>query len=635
MRINRVELCNIGPYKGVHSINLETNQTKNIILIGGKNGSGKTSFLKAIKIGLFGSFSFGFKTDSASYFNQIKEIINSTNEKQKAFIELNFNWNHNQIENNILLTRTWINKNKEYVEYLEIELNGKQLNEYEKVEFNERFRSVYTPQIVDSIIYDGEKIGNSIDSSKISEYIEGVFSALFGVSMLNQLNVDLNSYMEHQVKKDSSEEEIIGLSLVTDINNLKNRKKETESELGLLTSKKNSLLADNKGLSKTFHALGGLSKNEKKQIRKQLIRIEKEKESKSKTFKSFIENEAVFAMNTKLIQKAITHIGYELPLKYSQQIDEISEYVKDFDMSEIKKELLLLSRNKAIIHGLSKNDLEYIKRRKKEISKINRQALLIMDNKEFISEEYNIVRSKLSLSEDHSTLDSIMLKKNANDNALYKLENDIVLKQNILSDINSRLEINLFNYESVNERMKKKNSKVNSFVLSHQATKINNKFIEYITNKKFEQISFLALNVFVKSIRKKDSFKTIKIDTKFTVHLYDGSNKEININVLSAGEKQLLISSIIWAIFKVSKKDDIFIFDTPLARLDSNNRLNFIDNIIKTMGKQSIVLSTDSEFVDEYYDLIKPNVCQVYRIDFNEKDKSSKIVQGYFNEVGL
>ena len=60
MKINYLKINNIGPYVGEHLFNLKTNSNKNIVLIGGKNGAGKTTFLKALKYGLFGSFSLGF-----------------------------------------------------------------------------------------------------------------------------------------------------------------------------------------------------------------------------------------------------------------------------------------------------------------------------------------------------------------------------------------------------------------------------------------------------------------------------------------------------------------------------------------------------------------------------------------------
>ena len=47
---------------------------------------------------------------------------------------------------------------------------------------------------------------------------------------------------------------------------------------------------------------------------------------------------------------------------------------------------------------------------------------------------------------------------------------------------------------------------------------------------------------------------------------------EINKASLSAGEKQLMVISLLWALALCSKKKLPVIIDTPLSRLDSEHR---------------------------------------------------------------
>ena len=53
MRIDAIELNNIGPYEGVSRFDTKTDEGKGIILIGGKNGAGKTTLFNAINIDSF------------------------------------------------------------------------------------------------------------------------------------------------------------------------------------------------------------------------------------------------------------------------------------------------------------------------------------------------------------------------------------------------------------------------------------------------------------------------------------------------------------------------------------------------------------------------------------------------------
>ena len=51
MKINKVKLYNFSSYEGNNEFDFEiTDGWKNIILIGGKNGAGKTSLLQPLKL---------------------------------------------------------------------------------------------------------------------------------------------------------------------------------------------------------------------------------------------------------------------------------------------------------------------------------------------------------------------------------------------------------------------------------------------------------------------------------------------------------------------------------------------------------------------------------------------------------
>lgn len=76
MKINRVTLYNFSSYVGENTIALGTHNEQNIILIGGNNGAGKTSFFTAIKLALYGPQCFRFQDKNNRYTARIKELIN-------------------------------------------------------------------------------------------------------------------------------------------------------------------------------------------------------------------------------------------------------------------------------------------------------------------------------------------------------------------------------------------------------------------------------------------------------------------------------------------------------------------------------------------------------------------------------
>ena len=88
MKITKIKLNNIGPYRGENNIfDINVEKGKNIILVGGKNGAGKTTLLNSIKTGLFGTYAYGLRTNSNQYFNSLNKIFNYVEAKKKISLE--------------------------------------------------------------------------------------------------------------------------------------------------------------------------------------------------------------------------------------------------------------------------------------------------------------------------------------------------------------------------------------------------------------------------------------------------------------------------------------------------------------------------------------------------------------------
>ena len=86
-------LYNFNSFEGLNELDFSgTTQDRNIVLIGGKNGAGKTSLFTAIKIALYGPLAFGYVGINPHYIAKIKDCINS-----KAFQK-------NKVESKVQIT---------------------------------------------------------------------------------------------------------------------------------------------------------------------------------------------------------------------------------------------------------------------------------------------------------------------------------------------------------------------------------------------------------------------------------------------------------------------------------------------------------------------------------------------------
>lgn len=99
---------------------------------------------------------------------------------------------------------------------------------------------------------------------------------------------------------------------------------------------------------------------------------------------------------------------------------------------------------------------------------------------------------------------------------------------------------------------------------------------------------------------------------------------------LSAGEKQMFAISILWGLALTSGYKLPVIIDTPMARLDSAHRTNFINRYLPNASSQVIVLSTDEEVYGQYLEDIRSYVNDSYTLIYDDMEKCSSIRPGYF-----
>jgi len=151
--------------------------------------------------------------------------------------------------------------------------------------------------------------------------------------------------------------------------------------------------------------------------------------------------------------------------------------------------------------------------------------------------------------------------------------------------------------------------------------------------KQFDKISAAMTDAHRSMAHKKDLIQRIEIDTHGDVKLLDGAGRDVRGNDLSAGEEQIFTQSLFSAVSEVSKPAFPMVVDTPLARLDQEHRTGVLKHLAQR-GEQVILLSTNTEVVGQYLEAIRPHISVRYRVE-NKSDDGigrSTVTEGYFDE---
>jgi DNA sulfur modification protein DndD len=191
--------------------------------------------------------------------------------------------------------------------------------------------------------------------------------------------------------------------------------------------------------------------------------------------------------------------------------------------------------------------------------------------------------------------------------------------------------------DRIRKKLMESDRSESSLLLSSNIIEISQKFRDMQNRKKLKQVEIEAIKMLKRLFRKTQFVHDLVIDpVSMELTLYDELGGEIIKERLSSGEKELLMISVIWAMFKVSGRKLPFVFDTLLGRLDTEHRKALVEKFLPVCGEQVIVLSTDSEIDRELYQQLQHNVSSVYTLEHDPKEQQVVITQGtYFNFSGV
>lgn len=660
MKFTRLRLTNIGVFYGNYDFDLNTRiNHQNVVLFGGKNGSGKTTILEAIRLALFGCFSYGYRTETPSYFEKVEPMLNSRAKKrgEKLFqIFLDIESVENLERREYTLKRSWILNKNNIKEKLSVTRNGEPLSEKEIDIFQTKLRQETPPQLLEFCLFDGERLSQVLSNDTFSLYLKETAKVMFNLDLFEGLDSDLTT----MIKQDSiygslTDEQRKLLELEETYSKFKKQHDEIiRQEEAIITAieEKKATLDD---LNRQFELHGGLAKDLRNELvsqmnqieQKRRVMMEKNKEIISSLFPFVLIKDLVLEVTEQMEKESI----YDLREKVSKRVspNKIEHILESFVASEVLKTEADLSRisknlfNELIkllpgdsskkIHAASNQQFAEVEFLYKQICEIQPEKIVktFKDNALMIKQVQEIRRQ---IDENDNTSDLRELLDN-----IYGIKNELssleLRKEQI--DVNrGQLEEHVSALKQQIDVLKQKVIKArkaeNVFEITKRVLEVSRAFQVMQMKKKLQQVEIQTARMLQKLFRKELFVVRVSIDPEtFQLKLFDSSNDEINKNILSAGEKQILLLSTIWAIASCSKRRLPFVFDTLFGRLDQTHKRGIIKHLIPRCGDQVIILSTDSEIDEEHYKEISRSLAKTYTIDYDSKESTVKVTEQYFN----
>lgn len=644
MIISKLTLYNFGIYKDLRSFTFT--DEKPVVLIGALNGSGKTTFLEAILFALYGGGSQAFLESGYSTLgNYLRAHSNNESEDSKCFVELEFSLDTEGESSTFRIKRSWDASRPRIAPHIEVYKNG---------DLDTNLTNNWTMYVEDIIpsalsgffFFDGEKIAELVDRNNEDQQMKSSIRALLGIDLIDSLRSDLRRLGSRIIKRANT------TNSREMLDELANKKAELNDALFEIDRQIDQNFKDIENLKKEkeaqrakYSASGGQVVNNIEELRDRQHVLRKEVSDIDDDLVHLASTGYPLFMLKGLIERAYDSAKAEYDsLVFKGAFGRIELLLKEFGRNNPDSEFSEISDY--LRNSIADSQLDPVFN--PSASMLGQAGYLLssvfgeLENRHssFIRRKRDCQRKLESINSLVNTDVDVDLVKEieagieAIDEQIEQLEFDIRFQQNNRPSVNGEFIRCQAEYRRAvseylsSQDMLEENGRATVYI--EKSERVLEAYRTKLQQAKARKLSIDITRCFNSLARKRDLITRVCINPETLDFRYFGRNgKEIDQSILSAGERQLVVISTLWALSLNSKERLPVIIDTPLARLDTVHRTSLIKTYFPNASRQVIILSTDSEVTGKCYELLKPNIANEYTLVYDEGERSTLIIDGY------
>ena len=663
MQINHIHVEN---YKTYLMLDLDVSvkdEERPIILIGGMNGSGKTTMFDAI----YGAL-YGLEIRDERHF---RELFNSgvTNIIGKRIVlEIDFEGMIGSKTAQYKLTRTYQIVNAKAVENVTLHIGGTTYTYGTRTAQKDRtineeavkkiIKANLPKELSNYFLFDAMKTSELVKDEQINQLIRDNIKSVMGFNKYSLL-VDVSSKMLDEMKAGRIENE----NLKKEFQELQEHKRNIEGELSSLRNSYDDALGYANNNREQYNMLkDGRNKNDitKDQISRTEARINEIRKSEQafrqnadeltkqletdifvQKLASSIKNEVEQILNHKLsleeskksilsekqieniagrvvaiIQKRyVTSQTIDLPsivsaVMYEQEADEIKDrydYLNNADVEAIKS---LVNSTMMNPYNSFEQSRDRTEEEMKDLPKLQRQL-----------ESY-----RESLAGDDFSMISLYEENERN---MTSLKEQIREKETEITKIEKEIGRYDFDIPNVPDPKFELMKQLPDFFrkLQHKLLMNRKRDIENMMKEQLN-INLVSYSGTIERVELSDS------DDNISFKMYHKQGNEIPLNQLNAGAKQTVMQVLLKVLYELGDYEPPVMIDTVMGVLDKESRATIIENYFPNLARQTILLSTDSEIrTEDDYKLLEAYISKVYTVHRDKEHQCTTVSDDYFGET--
>ncbi len=670
MWIEKIELTNFKAYKNQNFTFPKPSNGRNLILVGGMNGFGKTTLLEALYLCLYGEDAThhlaraGLQSKNNSYAKFLESALHGKSlaakpDQMRVVVRFMDSEKHGYE-----IIRTWFFNRKGALEDQEIRLNeiengivsplnGDALDDVLEIH-------AVPANLAPFFFFDGEQVKKLADQDK-NGWIKQGMESLMGVVLLKKLRDRLVQYQNNRRLGQSVDRTKLDSMLAT-LNEKIEQQEQLQNSLFIYNEEiaRNQVRRDE--VQQSLMSLGVGTYNAKtveeilsEEAAKKQLKVNCERTLENlladKLPFHLISNQLMESLNSRFSSEKIK-LDWEIqkqelePRKekfssaffdtdFIKTFTQLNQHIKNDLVSCIAQawETLYFPRPEGCAETILHDYLEPKQRQRLEnaFSSIQIGANQIRD----LVTQKREVETRLS----ELKMRRIKLESIDNDGVLQKLNQELAdvqteleLQNKQLGDLerqNVALDAVIKNeratYERENDNYIKTEPAKSNANKAQKVIHLIDELLPRLFALKTEELSQAVTRRYAQ-LAHKQHIHHISIEVDGYSRLYDNDGKEVSFD-RSAGENQIFATALFAGLADVSGYHIPLVVDTPLARLDSQHRKNLLDYWCSDPDRQVILLSQDEEVDEELIQTVRPHLCKTYLL------KSTLVEEGFYKTI--
>lgn len=657
MILDSIAIKNFGAYFGRQEACLTPTKTKPVILFGGMNGGGKTTLLDAIQLGFYGAKAKVSNRGRLGYKDYLRQSINrGADPAEGAAITIKF---HRLIDGEVQhfeIERQWCETAKGIEESIRVHRNG--LPDEVATDHWDEVIDAYLPSGISHLFFfDGEQIKDLAEGSHAADILGTAIHSLLGLDLVDKLQGDLKMFERRKRSEGLDPEAAAKLAVALEqVKQIDSEQEKLAYEEAGLNSQRDRLKKEVADKLRVFEREGGELYERRTLIDEELVLLKQRRTSIKSELREWAAGPMPLLLVNDLLRSTADRLGFERKVKQAKALAAALEERDQAVLANLGKDGIpakvtmqiektlkndrqkraMLAEEPIILNADDALSAHIAHLRTHVLPAAKEKARVLVEHLAKLEEQIARLEAQITRIPSGERIQVIQNELDAARTALEQKEleiKEIEVRKAFLLRQRAEAEARLDRFEDREldarlaaddrQRMLKHADKVRNTLETFRAA---------VVKKHTSNIEALMLESFQRLLRKSGLATQITIDpTSFDPSLLGREGKELPFDRLSAGERQLLATSMLWGLARASGRPVPTVIDTPLGRLDSSHRRHLIERYFPYASHQVILLSTDEEIVDSYFDSLKPYLARTYKLEHNEKRGTTSIVEGYFD----